>query len=85
MFVWRGRAALAQMRTHLPAHVDALARAVERDGTPTFDSALVDAFTALPRVSIDYGLMEKATDVACVAASFSWADVGSFASFRSRA
>ena len=74
MFVWRTKTALEQMRAHLPKHVDALSAAVS--GT----ASLAEAFAAVPKISIDYGLMEKAPRVRCVAATFSWSDVGSFPS-----
>jgi mannose-1-phosphate guanylyltransferase len=35
-------------------------------------------FLSFPTVSIDYGLMEKAKDVAVVKASFTWDDIGSW-------
>ena len=35
-------------------------------------------FSSLPSISIDYGLMEKAKNVAMVRATFSWDDVGSW-------
>lgn len=38
-----------------------------------------EAFAALPRISIDYGVMEKDDRVAMLDAEFSWDDVGSFA------
>ncbi len=40
-----------------------------------FDGA---SFAALPGISIDYALMERASEVAMVPASFQWSDVGSW-------
>lgn len=37
-----------------------------------------ESFEALPDISIDYAIMEKADNVAMVAASFDWTDVGSW-------
>lgn len=38
-----------------------------------------DEFAKLPDISIDYAVMEKASNVAVVAASFQWSDIGSWA------
>ena len=32
----------------------------------------------MPRTSIDYGILERADNVACVRAQFDWSDVGSW-------
>ncbi len=37
-----------------------------------------DAFAALPKISIDYGIMEKAERVKVIEAPFEWDDVGSW-------
>jgi mannose-1-phosphate guanylyltransferase / mannose-6-phosphate isomerase len=37
-----------------------------------------DAFLAMPDISIDYAIMERATRRAVVAASFDWSDIGSW-------
>jgi mannose-1-phosphate guanylyltransferase len=39
---------------------------------------LAEAFEPLPRVSIDYGVMEHAENVAVIEAAFDWSDVGSW-------
>jgi len=38
-----------------------------------------DEFARLPDISIDYAVMEKASNVAVVAARFQWSDIGSWA------
>lgn len=38
-----------------------------------------EEFAKLPDISIDYAVMEKASNVAVVAASFQWSDIGSWA------
>jgi mannose-1-phosphate guanylyltransferase len=81
MFVFETAAMLAALHTHLPSHLttlgDVVAKAV--DGVID-DHALAAAFAALPRISIDKGVMEKHHNVRCVPARFAWSDVGSFPS-----
>jgi mannose-1-phosphate guanylyltransferase len=63
MFFFRARRLLEETRRHLPAVAAALAGRYE------------DA----PAISIDYGIMEKATDIWAVPAEFGWSDVGGWA------
>lgn len=76
MFVWTVEAILAQLRQHLPEHVMHLERAVKHDGSDQWERALAAGFEPLERISIDFGVMEKANNVRCVASSFGWSDVG---------
>lgn len=76
MFVWRTKDILAEIETHLPAHYAAMKGAAAAWGTADFDEALKAAFEPLPKVSIDFGVMEKAADVRCAVADFDWNDVG---------
>jgi mannose-1-phosphate guanylyltransferase/mannose-6-phosphate isomerase len=84
MFCFTADAILAAFAHHAPALLDAtrpLAAAVAADaGAPVqeIDGAL---FAAVPDVSLDYAVMEKAApagDVAIVRGSFDWSDVGSW-------
>jgi mannose-1-phosphate guanylyltransferase len=80
MFAFRADRLLAEIRTHLPACaavLDALAPTVGQRG---FGRALGHHFGEAPSISIDYGVMEKAQDLAVVPADFGWSDLGSFAS-----
>jgi mannose-1-phosphate guanylyltransferase len=72
MFVWRASAILRALEEHLPAHLALLRPAVEGG------ALLRDNWGKLQSISIDRGVMERAKDVRCVKATFSWSDVGSF-------
>lgn len=76
MFVWTAEAILKQIETHLPTHIKELSNAVRFDQTPRWDDSLKAAFESLDVISIDFGVMEKATNVRCIASKFSWSDVG---------
>ncbi len=74
LFVFRASALLRDLAAHLPEHATALASL-----RGTHDAhAVTRAFLAMPKISIDYGLMEKLTDLVVIPASFAWADVGSW-------
>jgi mannose-1-phosphate guanylyltransferase len=83
MFVWATDVIVEEMEKHLPDHAKALSRAVSFDQTPQWEGALKEAFESLHRVSIDFGLMEKAEKVYCVASDFSWNDVGGWLALKS--
>lgn len=78
LFVFRADAILAAIRTHLPAlsaELDAVAAALAEGS----DAAVIAArYGAMPSISIDHGVMEKADDVVVVPGSFGWSDLGSY-------
>lgn len=79
MFVWRVTDIIASYRAHLPntaRAMDALAQAV---GSPRYEPVLAEVWEETDRTTIDYGVFEKATNVAVVAADIGWHDVGSWA------
>jgi mannose-1-phosphate guanylyltransferase len=73
IFAWRVETILAELRSHLPEVLEPLAAAVGRG-----PRALAAAYRVVPAVSIDTGVLERATRVAVVRARFEWSDVGSW-------
>jgi len=45
---------------------------------PHIATVSIDNYESMPTISIDYALMEKASNVAAVRGDFGWSDVGSF-------
>lgn len=79
MFVFSTDAMVGALARWSPRHLELLAPAVERDaGSAQLGADLVEAFAALPRISIDKAVMEKHSPVLCVPTRFRWSDVGSF-------
>lgn len=76
MFLWNADTIIREIQTHLPEHWRAISEAVLHDRTSGWQEALHRAFDQVKPISIDYGVMEKATQVRCVAATFSWTDLG---------
>ena len=74
LFVFRATQLLEQYADYLPEHARALATLVG----VTDHAAITRAFLAMPNISIDYGMMEKRSDLVVIPASFGWADVGSW-------
>jgi len=78
MFIWRVDAILAAFRKFVPdlhAELETFGKAV---GTRREKQALARLYREAPSISIDYAVMEKADNVACVRGTFDWDDVGSW-------
>jgi len=77
-FVWRARDILDAIRLHMPDLHAALGRIVPAVGTPEQERVLQREYPKLPKTSIDYGVMEKASNCLVIEATFQWDDVGSW-------
>jgi mannose-1-phosphate guanylyltransferase len=75
MFVWRADTILAALERELPEIAMCVREAAAVCGDPV---RLAAVYERMPEQSIDYGVLEKATNVAVVAADFGWDDVGSW-------
>ncbi|MGY1857874.1 mannose-1-phosphate guanylyltransferase [Modestobacter sp. SYSU DS0290] len=82
MFVWRAQTVLDALREHLPASAAGLARVVAAPAGPQRDAVLAEVFPTLPKISVDYAVLEPAAAepgrVAVVDLDVDWLDVGSW-------
>lgn len=77
MFFWTLAAFMEAFQQVSPVHHDVMLRVAE--ALKLGDrSAAERAFCDLPDISIDYALMERASNVAVVRATFEWDDLGSW-------
>ncbi len=76
MFIWKARTIIEQMQAHCPEVYEAFRILEGAVGAPEEDAAVGAAYQNTPRISIDYGVMEKAENVFVVPGSFGWSDVG---------
>lgn len=78
MFVW----SVTSFRRALGRHVPALAEAADRIEaaalTPDLARCVADEYSKLPRISVDYAIMEKADNIVMAKGEFAWDDVGSW-------
>jgi len=79
MFVWRVEEILRAYERHLPRTAKALAALREAIGSPRYESVLAEVWEETDRTTVDYGIAEKADNVAVVPADIGWQDVGSWA------
>lgn len=78
MFVWKISSIMANMKEFMPDVAEGAERIAASFGSPGFEEVLVREFTAFPSESVDFGIMEKASDIYTLPGSFGWDDVGSW-------
>jgi mannose-1-phosphate guanylyltransferase len=79
IFLFRGRTYLKALSEHAPELHRAVLRAFEQGQQSGIRfSPDAEAFAAIPSISVDYAVMEKATNVAVVPLDVDWSDVGSW-------
>jgi mannose-1-phosphate guanylyltransferase len=84
MFVWRADTVLKELSLHLPDSYKGLMQIAGAWGTPSQDQVLNEVYPKLPKISVDYAVMEPASQgkgaaqVVVVAMSIQWLDIGSW-------
>lgn len=79
MFVWKARTILSCLEKLLPESAEPLRRIAAAWDTPQQEKALKEWFPKLPKISIDFAVMEKAGNVHAIQLNCQWLDMGSFA------
>lgn len=74
MFVWRASSFLAECERQVPA----LARFLREFPADDVIAYLAKTFETLPKISVDYAIMEQARNVLAIRADFDWDDVGTW-------
>lgn len=78
IFVWKPSILLSEMERHLPVHHANLMEVADLIGDVAFLEKTAPLFEKMERISIDYGVMEKADNVLCMKATFEWDDIGNW-------
>ncbi len=80
IFIWRAKTildALAQRQATMLGHLEKI---VADWGTDSQEETFTREFTAIEGISVDYAVMEHATDVAVIEAPYNWDDLGGWQS-----
>jgi mannose-1-phosphate guanylyltransferase len=80
MFVWKARTILAALAERQPETYQRLKRIAEAWESPDGAEVFAREYQAIRGISIDYAVMEQASDVLVIEAPFEWDDVGSWRS-----
>jgi mannose-1-phosphate guanylyltransferase len=83
MFVWKVETILAELRKYLPELVQKIDMIVDAMGTSSQDEVLDELWPTLQTISIDYGVMEKASSFAIIPVDIGWNDVGNWEQYGS--
>ncbi len=83
IFVWKAKTILGKIERLMPGLFAGLNRIGEAAGTPEWESVLTDEYGRFEKISIDYGIMEKALGdpggrVLVIEVDYEWDDVGSW-------
>lgn len=80
MFIFRASQMLEAIERHLPQLHAGLMRVhhAAKDGPASEARATAQLFEEAESISIDFGVMEKLSDIAVVPADMGWSDLGSF-------
>lgn len=78
LFAWRVDRILAEFRQHLPELHAGLSEIGQALGGPAADQTLQRVFPTLPQQTIDYGIMERAAEIAVLPVDIGWTDIGSW-------
>jgi len=84
MFVWRADTVLSELALHLPEGHKGYVQIAAAWGTANQENVLAEVYAKLPKISVDYALMEPASQnkgkarVVTVEMNVQWLDIGSW-------
>ena len=78
MFLWKNATLLSLFEKHMPETYTGLCRLRPLIGKSASLPEIGVIFATLPRISIDFGIMEKTSGLRLVPAQFAWDDIGSW-------
>ncbi|MFD1772597.1 mannose-1-phosphate guanylyltransferase [Paenibacillus rhizophilus] len=65
------------IQQHMPEHFKILSAALDQLDSPAFDSLIEQAFSQLPEISFDNGVLEHSGSLKAIKGYFDWDDIGS--------
>lgn len=78
LFVWKAKRILELLFENLPQVKQPLQKIQTAWGGPNQEDTLAECFVKLPKISIDFAVMEKAPQVHAIRLNCRWFDMGSF-------
>lgn len=77
MFIWKASTILSYMEKLLPDVYECLVKIGNAMNTPDEKAVIEEIYPTIPKISIDYGIMERADNVLVISGEFGWNDIGS--------
>ena len=78
IFVWNVQTIEKELRTHAPQICTVMDELTPSLYTPKEESELARLFPTCEKISIDYAVMEKSSDIYMIPGLWTWSDLGSF-------
>lgn len=78
IFIWSVKSVVNALSAHAPELYEKFENGKAHFNTATEIPFINEMYPTTPKISIDYALMEKATNVYTVPASFRWSDLGAW-------
>lgn len=78
IFIWKATVILKEFKRLLPDIYACLEEIGEAINTPEEAAVINRVYPTIPKISIDYGIMERADQVIVIPGDFGWNDVGSW-------
>ena len=78
MFIWRADKAIAEFKRQQPLIHTLLSGWINQDKSEKSDNNLLEIWDKIPKISIDFAIMEDAEDMAVIPVDIGWSDVGSW-------
>ena len=81
MFIWKASTILSWFEKLLPDIYSYLVQLSEGFSAENEEALLWEIYPKIPKISVDYGIMERADHVLMVPGDFGWSDVGGWDAF----
>src|SRR5574344_47957 len=78
MFIWSLKSIDKAMAEFMPEVYSAFEKGIPYLNTPKEDEFVQEIYASIKAISIDYGVMEKASNVYVIPSDFGWSDVGTW-------
>jgi len=78
MFIWKASTILKKFEELLPDVYACIEKIGSAMNTPEEIKVIDEIYPTIPSISVDYGIMEKSSDVMVISGDFGWNDVGSW-------
>lgn len=77
MFIWKASVILEKFKMYLPDVYEDLTKIGEAMNTENERKVIEEVYPDIQKISVDYGIMEKAEGILVIDGDFGWTDVGS--------
>ncbi len=78
MFVWKAQSLIHAFEKYMPDLAEVFEEGASIYGTDGEEAFISSAYTQVKNISIDYGIMEKSSEVYVILGNFGWSDLGSW-------